>query len=267
MHLVDNEEVKSILYSISKEKLLPNFKNLKPDQIKYKNNKDIVTSIDIEIENTLKKILPQFIKNSNFVGEEIYLHNPQILNFYNQEQYCWTVDPIDGTSNFVRGNEKFAIMIALTFGTKIIQSWIYKPITEEFMYSAYNQGTFLDNKKIKINNFSSISNSIGSVSSKYWQKDIENKIKKLKNFFNNVSSYGSIGCDYFDIALGKRDFALLSKLSPWDHLPGILIVREAGGNDSHFDNMPYIFNQKYENLIVSNSRELNLEIINKLKEI
>ena len=84
MHLVDNEEVKSILYSISKEKLLPNFKNLKPDQIKYKNNKDIVTSIDIEIENTLKKILPQFIKNSNFVGEEIYLHNPQILNFYNQ---------------------------------------------------------------------------------------------------------------------------------------------------------------------------------------
>ena len=49
------EEVKSILYSISKEKLLPNFKNLKPDQIKYKNNKDIVTSIDIEIENTLKK--------------------------------------------------------------------------------------------------------------------------------------------------------------------------------------------------------------------
>ena len=267
MHLVDNEEVKSILYSISKEKLLPNFKNLKPDQIKYKNNKDIVTSIDIEIENTLKKILPQFIKNSNFVGEEIYIHNPKILNFYNQEQYCWTVDPIDGTSNFVRGNEKFAIMIALTFGTKIIQSWIYKPITEEFMYSAYNQGTFLDNKKIKINKFSSISNSIGSVSSKYWQKDIENKIKKLKNFFNNVSSYGSIGCEYFDIALGKRDFALLSKLSPWDHLPGILIVREAGGNDSHFDNMPYIFNQKYENLIVSNSRELNLEIINKLKEI
>ena len=267
MHLVDNEEVKSILYSISKEKLLPNFKNLKPDQVKYKNNKDIVTSIDIEIENTLKKILPQFIKNSNFVGEEIYLHNPQILNFYNQEQYCWTVDPIDGTSNFVRGNEKFAIMIALTFGTKIIQSWIYKPITEEFMHSTYNQGTYLDNKRIKINKFSSISNSIGSVSSKYWHKDIENKIKKLKNFFKNVNSYGSIGCEYFDIALGKRDFTLLSKLSPWDHLPGILIVREAGGNDSHFDNMPYIFNQKYENLIVSNSRKLNLEIINKLKEI
>ena len=135
------------------------------------------------------------------------------------------------------------------------------------MYSTYNQGTYLDNKRIKINKFSSISNSIGSVSSKYWHKDIENKIKKLKKFFKNVNSYGSIGCEYFDIALGKRDFTLLSKLSPWDHLPGILIVREAGGNDSHFDNMPYIFNQKYENLIVSNSRELNLEIINKLKEI
>ncbi len=267
MDIIDNEKIQSILYSISKEKLLPNFKNLKSDQIQYKNNKDIVTSLDIEIENSLKEILPKFIKNSNFIGEEIYTYKPQILNFYNQEQYCWTVDPIDGTLNFVRGKENFAIMVALTFGTKIIQSWIYKPITEEFMYSIYNEGTYLDNKRIKLNKLSVISNSIGSISTKYWSKNFENKIKILKNYFKTVNSYGSIGCEYFDIALGKRDFALLSKLSPWDHLPGILIVREAGGHDSHFNNMPYIFNRKFENLIVSNSRNLNLEIIKKIKEI
>jgi len=267
MCIIDNEKIKSILYSISNEKLLPNFKNLKSDQIKYKNNKDIVTSLDIEIENSLKEILPKLIKNSNFIGEEIYTYKPQILNYYNQAQYCWTVDPIDGTLNFVRGKENFAIMIALTYGSKIIQSWIYKPITQEFMYSIYNKGTYLDNKRIKINKSSSIANSIGSISTKYWNKNIEDKIKLLKNCFKSINSYGSIGCEYFDIALGKRDFTLLSKLSPWDHLPGVLVVREAGGHDSHFDNKPYTFNRKYENLIVSNSRELNLEIINKLKEI
>ena len=267
MQIIDNEQIKSILYSISEEKLLPNFRNLKSDQIKYKNNREIVTVLDIEIENSLKKILPTLIKNSNFIGEETYAYKPQILNFYNQEQYCWTVDPIDGTFNFVRGKENFAIMIALTFASKIIQSWIYKPITQEFMYSIYNKGTYLNNNRVKINKLSSISNSIGSISSKYWNNDTANKILKLKNNFKKIDSYGSIGCEYFDIVLGKRDFALLSKLSPWDHLPGILIVREAGGHDSHFDNKPYIFNQKYENLIVSNSKELNLEIINKLKEI
>ena len=60
---------------------------------------------------------------------------------------------------------------------------------------------------------------------------------------------------------------ILSKLSPWDHLPGVLIVREAGGNDQHFDGTPYQFNQKCNNLIVSNSKYLNIEIINKLKEL
>jgi len=59
----------------------------------------------------------------------------------------------------------------------------------------------------------------------------------------------------------------LSKLSPWDHLSGVLLVREAGGNDSHFNNMSYKFNEKSNNLIVSSSRKLNIEIINKIKEL
>ena len=104
------------------------------------------------------------------------------------------------------------------------------------------------------------------ISSKYWEKDLDKKIKLLKNNFKEINSYGSIGCEYFDIVLGKRDFVILSKLSPWDHLAGVLLVREAGGNDSHFDNLSYKFNQKSNNLIVSSSKNLNIEIINKIKE-
>jgi len=268
MKLIDNKKIKSILYEISKNIILPNFKNLNSNQIKYKNNKDIVTSIDMEVENYLRKILTELIKDSNFIGEETYNHKPEIINYYNEKKYCWTVDPIDGTLNFVKGKEQFAVMIALTFSSKILQSWIYKPITDELMYSIYNQGTFLNNKKIINNNvFKSISNSIGSISSKYWDTYLVEEIKNLKNHFKKINSYGSIGCEYFDIALGKRDFVILSKLSPWDHLPGILMVRETGGVDSHFDNKTYRFNQKSKNLIVSFSRKLNKEIINKIKEL
>ena len=267
MEFVDNDQIRSILFEVSKKIIIPNFRNLNPNQIKYKNNKDIVTNVDIEVEKHLKKILPQFLKNSHFIGEEIYTHNPEILDYYNQKKYCWTVDPIDGTLNFVKGKESFAVMVALTFSNQIIQSWIYKPITEEFMYAKLNQGSYLNSKKITINNFNSISNSVGSISSKYWDKDIEKKIKLLKNNFKDITSYGSIGCEYFDIVLGKRDFIILSKLSPWDHLSGVLLVREAGGNDSHFNNLSYKFNKKSNNLIVSSSRKLNIEIINKIKEL
>ena len=78
MEFVDNDHIRSVLFEISNNQILPNFRNLKTNQINYKNNKDIVTSVDIEVENYLKKILPQFLKNSLFIGEEIYTYNPNI---------------------------------------------------------------------------------------------------------------------------------------------------------------------------------------------
>ena len=111
MEIVDKDKIKSIMYDVSKKNILPYFRNLKSNQINYKNNKDIVTSIDIEVENYLNKTLSQLIKKSNFIGEELYFKNPSILDNYNKSEYCWTVDPIDGTSNFVNGKKKFAIMI------------------------------------------------------------------------------------------------------------------------------------------------------------
>ena len=128
MEFVDNDHIRSVLFEISKNKILPNFRNLNSNQIHYKNNKDIVTSVDIEVENYLKKTLPQLLKNSYFVGEEIYTHNPKILDYYNQNRYCWTVDPIDGTLNFVQGKEEFAVMVALTFSNQIIHIFSFTEI-------------------------------------------------------------------------------------------------------------------------------------------
>ena len=67
------------------------------------------------------------------------------------------------------------------------------------------------------------------------------KIFEIKDNFHIVNSYGSIRCDYFDIGLGKWNFAILSRLYPWDHIPGVFIVRIAGGHDCHFDKLEYKF--------------------------
>ena len=90
-------------------------------------------------------------------------------------------------------------------------------------------------------------------------------INNIKNKFANINSYGSIGCEYFDIALGKRDFTLLSRLYPWDHIPGVFIVRQSGGHDCHFDKKEYKFYKDSKNLIVSNSKNLNYDILNLIK--
>ena len=263
--MINPNNLREILYNISKKTILPSFGNLAENQISYKNGKDIVTDTDISVETELSTLLPKLLKNSQFIGEETYTKSPSILNYYLSGQYCWTVDPIDGTSNFAKSNERFAVMVALTKYKKIIQSFIYKPITEEFM-TADRTGTFLDNKKITLSKRTKIENANGSISLKYWDEGKKKKIITIKDKFKNINSYGSIGCEYFDIALGIRDFALLSRLYPWDHIPGVFIVRQAGGHDCHFDKIEYKFYKNSKNLIVSNSMNLNYEILNIIEE-
>ncbi len=263
--MVNIDVIREILYNISIKIIEPGFGNLSSNQITYKNEKDIVTEIDIKVEKELHAHLTKLIKNSKFVGEETYSKDPSIINYYLSDYYCWTVDPIDGTSNFAKSKDRFAVMISLTKKKQIIQSFIYKPISQELMY-ADKSGTFVDNKKIQISKNSKIENSIGSISKKYWDDNTKEKIVSIKDNFKDINSYGSIGCEYFDIALGIRDFALLSRLYPWDHIPGVFIVRQAGGHDCHFDKLEYKFYENSNNLVVSSSKNLNYAILNLIGE-
>ena len=259
--MINPNDLREILFNISKDIIVPSFGNLKKNQISYKDGKDIVTDIDIFVEKELNIILPTLIKNSNFIGEESYAKNNNILNYYLSEEYCWTVDPIDGTSNFAKSKDKFAVMIALTKSTDIIQSFIYKPLSEDFMYADHS-GAYLNNNKINLNKRINTENATGSISTKYWNEIKNEKLISIKNKFANINSYGSIGCEYFDIALGKRDFALLSRLHPWDHIPGVFIIRQSGGHDCHFDKKEYKFYKNSRNLIVSSSKSLSYDILN-----
>ena len=90
----------------------------------------------------MNNILPKLVQNSNFIGEESYSKNNNILKYYLSKEYCWTVDPIDGTSNFAKSKDRFAVMVALTKSTEIIQSFIYKPLNEDLMHADHS-GTCL----------------------------------------------------------------------------------------------------------------------------
>jgi len=263
---INNDDIKDILYKISKEIILPKHKNLKDEDIKLKNKIDLVTSVDIAVEQELNNILSLLLPNSLFIGEELYFKDPSILNFYNQNKFCWTVDPIDGTANFVKGRDKFAIMIALTFKETILQSWIYKPLTDEFYYSKQGEGAFINSRRINNIKKVNFSNAIGSISSKYWADNYLKNIEKIINKFKDVNNYGCIGLEYVDIAMGCRDFAILSKLFPWDHIPGILLVQESGGSVIHFDHTQYNHTIDKNNLIVTNYNKLQKEIINLIGE-
>ena len=264
MDNIKQEDIYDICFNISKYIILPKYQNLKEDDIKYKNGSDLVTSVDIAAEKELKKNLLKIVPSSNFIGEEEFAADQNIVKSYHGDNYCWTVDPIDGTTNFVKERDKFAIMIALTKKDQILYSWIYKPLENIMCHAIFNEGSFINNKKIQTYGVNSLDAAIGSISTKYWDEKYWYQIKNLKNEFAEVKSYRCIGYEYVDIGVGQRNFAILSKLSPWDHIPGVLFVRESGGSDIDFNHQPYNFTKKNNNLIVGNSKEFNLQILNKL---
>ena len=266
MSEINNNDIKNILFQVSKDIVIPKYQKLNPEEIKIKNNGSKVTSVDIEVENVLMRDLKKLLPNSLFVGEELFSKNPKIIQSYNEKNFCWTVDPIDGTNNYIKGDEKFAIMIALTFKEQIIQSWIYKPLSEELSYAKLGGGAFVDDTKIINTKEFNISNSIGSISLKHWDEKNKKKIIKTKKNFNNLHSYGCIGFEYVDIAKGFRNFAILSQLPPWDHIPGILLVKESGGYVKHFDENVYNPMRRDNNLVVTNSFNLLNEILNLIRE-
>ena len=266
MKEINNSEIESILFDLSKKFILPKYNNLNQDEIKIKNENEIFTCVDVLVEEELCKILCKLLPGSLFVGEEKFSKFPKIINNYKENKYCWTVDPLDGTKNFVKGKEKFAVMIALTFGNKILQSWIYKPLSNEIYYAIKNQGTFFHGKKITTNRKNSIKDSIGSISTKYWDKKNLLKMQTIKLNFLEIKSYGCIGLEYVDIVNNKRDFAILSKLSPWDHISGIFLLREAGGFDCYFDKGSYNYCFQKRNLIVANNTKLGEQILSIIKE-
>ena len=82
MNEIDNNEIKSILFNISNKFILPMYNNLKDENIMRKDNNDLVTSVDLQVEEELNNILRKLLPNSLFVGEEEFSKTPNILNSY-----------------------------------------------------------------------------------------------------------------------------------------------------------------------------------------
>ena len=83
MNEIDNNEIKSILFDLSNKFILPMYNNLKDENILRKDNNDLVTSVDLRVENELNKILCKLLPNSLFVGEEKFSKFPNIIKNYN----------------------------------------------------------------------------------------------------------------------------------------------------------------------------------------
>jgi len=200
-------DVKFFLKSLSEHYLLPNAGNKEKLKIESKNDNSKVTQYDLLLEEELIKF---FNKKGfyNIISEET---NNNIANY---NSYL-TIDPIDGTKNFIDGINKYVIMISCIEKNTSIFSIIYNPSNDNF-YHCYIGQLF---KNFKVMKNYVYSNLIG-----YLNSNAKTYYKNIINSYNEIPRSRSIGYDIIEIIEGHRSLISFYKCKIWDLFPALTFL-------------------------------------------
>ncbi len=202
---------------------------------------DLVTEYDkniqAQLEIGLKKLLPQ----AKFIGEE------GSKDELSGDGFAFVVDPIDGTTNFIKDYHHSAISVALLKGDEVVAGVVYNPYLDEIFYAIKGKGAFCNNKKISVSS-QPISKALVLFGSSPYDKSLYPKtMEKLSDFFSqalDIRRSGSAALDLCWVACGRAEVYFELQVSPWDFAAGKLIVEEAGGIVTALDGTPLSFDGK-----------------------
>ncbi len=214
------------------------------EKVETKNRNDFVSYVDKQAEKLLVNGLSSLIPEAGFITEE------GTAQEYG-ENYCWIIDPLDGTSNFIHGSTPYAISIALTFKKELVVGVIHEITRNESFYAWKGSKAYLNGNEIKVSKTNKVSNSLIATGRPHNYIEHYTKLLGLMDYFlqnsHGVRQSGSAATDLAYVACGRYDGRYEFGLKPWDIAAGILIIQQAGGkvcdfsgNDNYFENGTFI---------------------------
>ena len=214
--------------------VLPLWRRLEPSQVREKGPGDLVTEADLRSEAWLTKHLSGLEPGSLIVGEEAVADDPTVLERLSGNETVWVIDPVDGTANFAKGLANFAIIVARIVAGETVQGWICAPALGHMAVGERGAGVTIDGKppaprpangNVRYSGFA-----VGR-----WRKAIEADAA----LFGSVAPSSSAGYEYLQLLTGAADFSAYSRLKPWDHATGAMMIEAAGGTSRLITDEPY----------------------------
>lgn len=208
----------------------------RPPEISYKGEVDLVTQADGRSERLIVERLRREFPDHAVVAEEGSGHA-------SESQYCWYVDPLDGTTNFAHGYPCFAVSIALAKGASLLAGVVYNPVSNELFAAARGEGATLNEKKIHVSAIEKLATSLlvtGFPTRKRAQNPNIHYYWDFKLRSHGVRRDGSAALDLASVAAGRFEGFWEFGLKKWDTAAGVLLVEEAGGRVSDFEGQPYV---------------------------
>lgn len=240
--------------------IIRSFEQLDKVEIESKGSNDFVTSVDTAAEEAIIETIRKSYPGHTIIGEESGVLTGT------EDDYQWIIDPLDGTTNFIKGIPHFAVSIALKVKGKLDQSVIFDPIRGEIFTASRGKGAQLNGMRIRVKNHKDLSATILATGFPFKQKQHTTAYMAMfSSLFQKSSDLrraGSAALDLAYVASGRVDGFFEIGLKPWDTAAGELLVIEAGGLVTDFTGG---HNHGVSGNIVASSTRLQKEILKEIR--
>ena len=250
----------------------------KNEILKNKNNNDPVTLADLEVNELIINRINQTYQDTNW--EILSEENFKIQsNYFNNVDWLWVLDPLDGTKDFIQGTQNYAMHLALNYKRKPYIGIVLIPEKDE-LWISYAGKIWCESRdgNIRKQNLSetNILKDMTIVTSKnHRNQKLKDLIEKIN--FKKTILMGSIGCKVASIIRGESDIyialSLPGKTAPkdWDFAAPEAILKAAGGSITNIDNEELVYGStdlKHSGIIIaSNNKKNHKRICSEVKEI
>ncbi|MFF4690626.1 inositol monophosphatase family protein [Streptomyces sp. NPDC001307] len=234
-------DVEDAVRKAAAAEILPRFRRLAEDEVDQKSGPhDLVTDADRLAELRLTADLGALLPGSVVVGEEAVHADPATYAALQGDAPVWIVDPVDGTRQFVHGDDGFCTLVALAHRGVVLASWTYAAARDQLATAVRGQGAFLDGERLFAGPPAPGRDLVVATSHPDYTTDEQKRaLRTLWTDGLAPRPCGSAGLEYLAIARGELDAVAFSWEAAWDHAAGLLLVEEAGGTHLTRDGEPF----------------------------
>lgn len=240
-------------------------KTFTPDKVEEKGTHDYVSYVDKESERRIVEQVSHLLPEAGFIAEEGH-------GSHSSESYCWLIDPLDGTTNFIHDSAPYCVSIALCDQEEMLLGVVYEVCRNELFFAwkggkaylstaqeraiGWNFGSLPPAHPVHVSGVTSFENAFIGLGFPYdWESYKSTAHHLIENLYGRVGGLrllGACAAELCYIAAGRFDGRIESSLGAWDIAAGSLILRCAGGQITDYRNNDIFYEGK--EVVASNGK-------------
>ncbi|MGW1529262.1 inositol monophosphatase family protein [Streptomyces sp. NPDC001588] len=207
--------------------------------VRSKGDRDMVSEIDLAVEERVRAFLQKETPEIGFLGEEsggAGIDGP----------LTWALDPVDGTANLVNGLPLCAVSLGLVEDNRSVLGVIDLPFMRHRFRAAEGHGAYADDEPIRPSQTTAMNDAIVAIGDyavgvRAQERNVRrlDLTRRLAEQVLRVRMFGSAAIDLSWVASGKLDASIALSNHPWDMAAGVAIAREAGAAVMDLDGSPH----------------------------